>query len=134
MESRTYLSGAVITHEGAEAIIRNIKNRVLPLGHVRNVDVVGSGANVLVFAVSENINADNVRLGMAVLSGLGGADVSNFARATIDNNVATFANETRLHGKGGGGTGIGSVDGKVLLLRWQLLVRHCAKAFPEMLP
>ena len=86
-----------------------------------NIDVVGSGANVLILAVSEDINADDVRLSVAVLSGLGSADISHFARATVDNDVATFADKTSLHGKCGGGTGIGCVDGKVLILLWDIL-------------
>ena len=125
-----YLRGSVVAHEGAKSIIRNIKDGVLPLCHMGNVDVVGGGANVFVFAVSENIDADNVRFGMAVLSRFGGADISNFARAAVDDNVATFANKTRLHGKGGGCTGIGGVDGKVFLLLQLLLIRHGAKAVP----
>jgi hypothetical protein len=130
-----YLRRSIVAHEGAKAVIRNIKNRILPLGHVGNVDVVGGWANVLVFAVSENVDSNDVRLGVAVLSSLGGADVSNFAGAAVDYNVATFANEARLHGKGGGGTGIGSIDGKVLILLWHVLfrTRHVAKAFPERL-
>ncbi len=110
------LGGAVVAHEGAEAIIRDIKNGVLPLGHMGDVNVVRGGANIFVFAVSEDVNADNVRLGVAVLSGLGSADVSNFARTAVNHDVATFANETGLHGECGGGTGIGGVDGKVLFL------------------
>jgi hypothetical protein len=86
-----------------------------------NIDVVRGGANVLILAVSEDINADDVRLSVAVLSGLGSADISHFARATVDNDVATFADKTRLHGKGGGGTGIGGVDGEVLFLLGNVL-------------
>ena len=93
-----------------------------------NIDVVRGGANVLILAVSEDINADDVRLSVAVLAGLGGTDISNLARTTVDDDVATFTNETRLHGKRGGGTGIGGVDGKVLLL-----IRHGAKAVTETL-
>ena len=93
-----------------------------------NIDVVGSGANVLILAVSKDINADDVRLSVAVLAGLGGTDISNLARTTVDDDVATFTNETRLHGKRGGCPGIGGVDGKVLLL-----IRHCAKAATETL-
>ncbi len=98
-----------------------------------NVDVVGGGANVLILAISEDVDADDVGLGMAVLSSLGGADISNFARAAVDHNVTSFADKTRLHGKRGGGTGISGVDGKVLILRWYLLVRHGAKAVTETL-
>ena len=89
---------------------------------------MGCGADILILAVSEDVNADDVRLGVAVLSSLGSADVGNFARTTVDNDMATFANETRLHGKRGGCPGIGGVDGKVLLL-----IRHCAKAATETL-
>ena len=129
-KNASYLGGAVFAHEGAEAVIRDVKNRILALGHVGTVDVVGGGANVFVFAVSENIDADNVGFGMAVLSRFGGADISNFARAAVDDNVAAFANKTRLHGKGGGCTGIGGVDGKVFLLLQLLLIRHGAIAVP----
>ncbi len=89
---------------------------------------MGGGANVLILTVSEDINADDVRLSVAVLAGLGGADISNLAGTAVDDDVATFTNETRLHWKRGGGTGIGGVDGKVLLL-----IRHGAKAVPETL-
>ncbi len=97
-----------------------------------NVDVVGCGANVLILAVSEDVDADDVGLGVAVLSSLGGADISNFARAAVDYDVTTFADKTRLHGKRGGSTGIGGVDGKVLFLMF-LPVRHGAKAVTETL-
>jgi len=58
---------------------------------------------------------------VAVLSSLGSADISHFARATVDNDVATFADKTRLHGKGGGGTGIGGAHGEVLILLGNVL-------------
>jgi hypothetical protein len=123
-----YLGGAIFAHKGAETVIRDIKDRELPLCHMGHVDVVGGGANVFIFAVGEDVNANDVGLGVTVLSSLGCADICNFARAAIDDNVTTFANKTRLHGKRGGGTGIGGVDGEVLLL-----IRHGAKAVTETL-
>ncbi len=127
-KNASYLGGAVFQHEGAEAVIRDVKNLIIFLDHVGNVDVVGGGANVLILAASEDINADDVRLSVAVLAGLGGTDISNLARTLVDDDVATFTKETRLHGNRGGGTGIGGVNGKVLLLS-----SHGAKAVTETL-
>ena len=71
-----------------------------------NHGVVGSWAQLLQLLAGEDINGHKVTLGVAVLSGLGGGNVNNLARAALDNNVTSLADLSCLEWVGGGGASI----------------------------
>ena len=52
-------------------------------GDVGHVHVVGGWADVLVLLLGEDVEGDQVDLGVAVLAGLGGGHLHNLARATL---------------------------------------------------
>ena len=54
---------------------------VLATGNVRDIHVVGGGAEILEFLASEDIKGDEMDLGVTVLSSLGGRHVDDLARA-----------------------------------------------------
>merc|ERR1719483_298770 len=59
---------------------------------------------------------DEVALGVAVLSGLRRRDVKDLAGVTLDHDVATLADLPRLHRVGLRSTGIGRLEGLIILV------------------
>ena len=64
---------------------------------------------------SEDIQSNKMDLRVAVLSGLGGRHIDNLAGATLDHDMSVLAECGALHGKGGGGAGIGALEGVLML-------------------
>ena len=85
-------------------------------GDVGNIHVVGGRGEIFELLASENINGDEMDLGVTVLAGLGGGHVDNLARAALDNDVTVLPQGRTLHGVGGGGTGIGGLESVALML------------------
>ena len=119
-EGEVILGLTGLSHEGVETIIRNIDEGVLSTVDVGNVAIVGRGGQILNLLVSEDINCDEMALGMSVLASFGGGDVNDLARAVLDDDVSVFADRTSLHGEGLGGAGIGGLEVNVVML----VVRH----------
>lgn len=88
---------------------------VLLAGDVGNVHVVGGGRQLLKLLASEDVDGDQVDLGVTVLAGLGGGHVDDLARAVLDDDVTVLAKSGTLHGVGGRGTRIGGVEGHLML-------------------
>lgn len=63
---------------------------------------------------SEDINGNNVDLGVTVLSSLGGRHFDDLAWATLDDNVTTLPQSGTLHRVGLRGAGVGGLE--VLLM------------------
>jgi hypothetical protein len=63
---------ALIVHEGAEAVTRDIDKGVLLTGHERNVGSVGGGNDILILLAGEDVDSGKVALGVTVLASLGG--------------------------------------------------------------
>lgn len=76
---------------------------------------MGGGAEILKLLASEDINGDQVNLGVTVLAGLGGRHVDDLARAALDHNVTVLSQGRALHGVGGRRTSIGGLEGVVML-------------------
>jgi len=89
-----------IVHQGEISVIRAIQELVILARHIGHIHVVGRGADIFILPVGENVKADHVNLGMAVLAGLGGRHLHDFARASLDHNEAVLAKSRTLHGKG----------------------------------
>lgn len=84
--------------------------------HVGDIHVVGGGAKILEFLARENINCNEMDLGVTVLAGLGSAHFNNFARAVLYADKSVLAECRALHGIGGGSTGIDALEGVLMLL------------------
>jgi len=110
------LGVAVVAHEGEEVIVRDIEKLVLLASDVGDVHVVGGRAQILELLAGEDVDSDEMDLGVTVLSSLGGGHVNNLAGATLDHNEAVLAQGGALHGVGRRGTGVDGVE-VVLMLR-----------------
>ena len=84
--------------------------------HVGDIHVVGRGAKILELLAREDINCNEMDLGVTVLAGLGSAHFDNFARAVLYADKSVLAKCRALHGIGGGSTGIGALEGVLMLL------------------
>ena len=88
---------------------------VLLAADVGDVHVVGGGAKLFELLGGEDVDGDQVNLGVTVLAGLGGGHVDDLARAVLDDNVTVLAESGTLHGVGGRGTRISGVEGHLML-------------------
>jgi hypothetical protein len=139
------LGGAVVEHEGEETVVSDVElgegsvweavegrvlwkthELVLATGNVGDVHVVGGGRQILELLAGEDVNGDQVDLGVTVLAGLGGRHVDDLAGTALDDDVAVLSQGRTLHGVGGGGTGIGGLEG-VLLVLWDGVVSMLSK-------
>lgn len=89
---------------------------VLAARDVGDVHVVGGGAEILKLLAGEDVDGDQVNLGVTVLASLGGRHVDDLARAALDHDVTVLAQSRALHGKGRGRAGVGGLEGVLMLL------------------
>jgi len=82
---------------------------------VGDIHVVGGGRKIFELLASEDVNGSQVNLGVTVLSSLGGRHVDNLAGTVLDDNEAVLTESGTLHGVSGGSTGIGAVEGVLML-------------------
>jgi hypothetical protein len=68
---------------------------------------VGGGAKFFELLSGEDIDGDQMDLGVTVLASLGGRHVDDLARAVLDHNEAVLSQGRALHRESGRGTGIG---------------------------
>ena len=78
---------------------------------------MGGRAEVFQFLASEDVDGDQMDLGVTMLAGLRGAHFDDLAGAALDDNETVLAERRALHGIGGGGAGVGALEG-VLMLSW----------------
>jgi len=76
---------------------------------------VGGGAKFFELLASEDIDGDEMDLGVTVLASLGGGHVDDLARAVLDHDEAILPQGRALHGEGGRGAGIGGLEGVLML-------------------
>jgi len=100
------LDGALVIEQVGKVAIKVHEGKLSTLD-VGDIHIVRGGAEILNLLVGENVQADNVGLGVAVLAGLGGGHLNNLAGAALHDDVATLADLASLLGVGRGGTGIG---------------------------
>lgn len=77
---------------------------------------MGGGAEIFELLVGEDVDGNKMDLGVTVLAGLGGGHFDNLARAVLDADETVLPQSRALHGVGGGGTGIGALEGVLLML------------------
>lgn len=88
---------------------------VLLARDVGNIHVVGGGGEILELLAGEDVDGDQVNLGVTVLSSLGGRHVDNLARAALDNDVTVLAQSRALHGEGQRRAGVSRLEGVIML-------------------
>jgi len=83
---------------------------------IGNVHVVSGRAKFFELLASEDVNSNQMDLGVTVLSSLGGGHVNDLAGAVLDHNEAVLSQGGTLHREGGRGARIGGVEGVFMLL------------------
>ena len=86
-------------------------------GDIGNVHVVGGRRHIFVLPVGEDVEGDNVGLGVTMLSSLGGGHFNDLAGTPLDDNVTVLAQSRALHGEGGRRTSVGGFEGLMLYRR-----------------
>lgn len=76
---------------------------------------MGGRGQVLQLLAGEDIDGDQVDLGVAVLAGLGGTHVDDLAGTVLDDDEAVLAQGRALHRVRGGGAGVGGLEGELML-------------------
>lgn len=110
------LGGAIIRHEGEKTVISNIEELVFLATDVGDVHVMGGRAKIFQLLAGEDVNGDEMDLGVTMFSGLRSRHLNNLAGAVLDDDESVLPQSRALHGVGGRGTGIGALEG-VLMLR-----------------
>lgn len=88
---------------------------VLLAADIGDVHVVGRRAKLLKLLAGEDVDGDQVDLGVTVLASLGGRHVDNLARAAFDQDEAVLAESRALHGERQRSSGIDGVEGVLML-------------------
>lgn len=78
---------------------------------------MGRGAKIFQLLASEDVDSDEMDLGVTVLAGLRGRHLDDLAGTALDNDEAVLPQGRTLHRVGGGGTGIGALEGVLMLQR-----------------
>ena len=89
---------------------------VLLAADIRDVHVVGGRGQILQLLAGEQVNGDQVDLGVTVLAGLGGRHVDDLARAVLNADETVLAQGRALHREGERGAGVGRLEGQLVLL------------------
>lgn len=82
---------------------------------------MGGRAELFQLLGGEDVDGDQMDLGVSVLAGLRGGHLNDLAGAVLDDDEAVLPQSRALHGVRLGGTGIGALEG-VLMLRKTLSV------------
>jgi hypothetical protein len=110
--------GLTGVEEDGDETVFDVEELKFVAGDVGDVHVVGGGAELLELLLGEDIDGNQVNLGVSVLSGLGGGHLNNLAGPSLDDDVASLAKGRALHGEGGGSDVLGGLKGL-------LVVGHC---------
>lgn len=77
---------------------------------------MGGGRKILVLLASEDVDSDEMDLGVTVLASLGGRHVDNLAGAALDHDETVLAQSRALHGESERSAGIGRLEGNIMML------------------
>lgn len=83
---------------------------VLLAGDVRDVHVVGGRRDILELLAGEDVESDNMGLGVTVLASLGGGHFDDLAGTALDDNVTVLSQSGALHRERGGRAGVRRVE------------------------
>lgn len=71
-----------------EKVVIDVRELILSTGDVGNVHVVGGRTQVFELLSGENVDGNQVDLGVSVLAGLRGAHLDDLAGTTLDDDVS----------------------------------------------
>ena len=92
---------------------------------------MGGGAEFFTLGGSEDVDGDQMDLCVTVLSGLGGGHLDNLVGTVLDDDETVLPQSRALHGEGKGGTGIGALEGVLMLCAIQSVhVRWLCEKWP----
>jgi len=94
----------IIGHQGEETIVRDIEQLVFLAGDVGDIHVVGGWAEFFKLLAGEDIDSDEMDLGVTMLASLRGRHIDDLARAVLDHDEAVLSQGRALHWKSGGRT------------------------------
>ena len=86
---------------------------------VGNVHVMSGRAKIFQLLAGEDVNGNEMDLGVAVFAGLRGRHFDDLAGAVLDADETVLPQGGTLHGVGGRGTGIGALKGVLMLRKWR---------------
>lgn len=95
----------------------NAYELVFAADNVGDIHVVGGWAQIFQLLASEDVDSNEMDLGVTVLAGLGGGHLDDLAWTALDDDEAVLSQGRTLHRVGGGGTGIGTLEGVLMLQR-----------------
>lgn len=76
---------------------------------------MGGGRQIFELLAGEDIEGDNVRLGVTVLSSLGGRHFDNLAGASLNDDVTVLPQSGTLHRESLGRAGLGGLEDMLVL-------------------
>lgn len=114
----------IVGHQGKEAVVGNIKQLVFLSGDIGDVHIMGRRAQLFKLLASEEVDSDQMDLGVTVLASLRGRHIDDLAGSVLDDNEAVLSQSRTLHGEHQRGTGIGTLEGVLLMLSIIVLLRH----------
>lgn len=104
---------ARIGHEREVTVVGDVGQLVLLALHRGHVHVVRGRADVLVLAARENVDADEVHLGVAVLARLRRGHLDHLAGPALEHDEGVLAQRRALLGVGGRRPGVTALEGVV---------------------
>ena len=78
---------------------------------------MGRWAKIFQLLAGEDIDSNEMDLGMTVLAGLRSGHFDDLAGTAFDNDETVLSQGRTLHREGGGGAGIGTLKGVLMLQR-----------------
>lgn len=123
------LRRAIVRHQVEVAVV-DVDELVLTTGHVGHIHVVRRGRDVFVLTAREDVDSDEVDLGVTVLTGLRGRHVDDLAGTALDHDMTVLTQSRALLGVGHRSTGVSGFEVDVLSLVVRLHV-SCRFHFPS---
>lgn len=112
-----------ISSDHVQVAVVNVDELVFVTADVGDIHVVGGGRDILELLAGEDVNGDQVNLGVTVLASLGGRHVDNLAGAALDHNMSVLAKSRALHRVGERRASTGGLEG-VLFVLLVVVVSH----------
>jgi hypothetical protein len=88
---------------------------IFAAGDVGDLHVVGGRRQIFEFLAGEDVDGSNVDLGVTVFASLGGGHFDDLAGTAFDDDETVLPQGGTLHGIGGRGASIGTVEGVLML-------------------
>jgi len=125
-EHQVGLLVTAVVHQAKVAVVADVEQGVVLAQDVGHVIVVRGRDQLLKLLAGEDIDGDEMALGVTVLASLGGGHVRDLAGTVFDADVSTLADGSRLLGEGERGTRLAGLE---LLLVKVVIISHFGMRF-----